>query len=72
VQIARELIDEVVTHAREDAPNECCGMIAADNGRAVRVYPAEKRPARPDRGAPPRAYHHTVESRFSISSTGVV
>ena len=27
-----------MAHARDDAPNECCGMIAADDGRAVRVY----------------------------------
>jgi len=47
VRIARELIDEVVAHARADAPNECCGMIAADDGRAVRVYPADNAAASP-------------------------
>jgi proteasome lid subunit RPN8/RPN11 len=41
VRIARELLDDVVAHARDDAPNECCGMIAADDGRAVRVYRAD-------------------------------
>jgi proteasome lid subunit RPN8/RPN11 len=47
VRIARELLDEVVAHARQDAPNECCGMIAADDGRAVRVYRAENAAASP-------------------------
>ena len=41
VRIARELLDEMVAHARADAPNECCGMIAARDGEAVRVYRAE-------------------------------
>ena len=34
------MIDEMVAHAREEAPNECCGLIAADDGDAVRVYRA--------------------------------
>jgi proteasome lid subunit RPN8/RPN11 len=36
--IARQLLDEIVAHAREEAPNECCGMIAARNGRATAVH----------------------------------
>jgi [CysO sulfur-carrier protein]-S-L-cysteine hydrolase len=37
----------MVAHARDDAPNECCGMVAADNGRAVEVYPAANAAASP-------------------------
>ena len=33
--IARALLDRIVAHARRDFPNECCGMIATDDGRAV-------------------------------------
>jgi [CysO sulfur-carrier protein]-S-L-cysteine hydrolase len=40
VRIGRDMIDEMVAHAREEAPNECCGMIAADDGDAIRVYRA--------------------------------
>jgi proteasome lid subunit RPN8/RPN11 len=47
VRIARQLIDELVAHAREDAPNECCGMIAARDGEAVRVYRARNAAASP-------------------------
>ena len=47
VRIARELLDEVLAHARADAPNECCGMIAARDGRAVRVYRARNTEASP-------------------------
>lgn len=31
--ISRDLHDELVAHARDDLPNECCGMIAARDGR---------------------------------------
>jgi proteasome lid subunit RPN8/RPN11 len=41
VKISQELYDELVAHAREDAPNECCGMIASRDGDAVAVYRAE-------------------------------
>ena len=40
MRIARHFLDEIVEHARAEAPNECCGMIAARNGEAVRVYRA--------------------------------
>jgi [CysO sulfur-carrier protein]-S-L-cysteine hydrolase len=34
------MIDEMVAHAREEAPNECCGLVASTNGDAVRIYRA--------------------------------
>ncbi len=40
MRIARELFDEIVAHARQDAPNECCGIIASRDGEAVKVYRA--------------------------------
>lgn len=41
MQIARELYDQLVAHARSEAPNECCGIVSANgDGRAVKVYPA--------------------------------
>jgi [CysO sulfur-carrier protein]-S-L-cysteine hydrolase len=47
VRIARELYDQLIAHARAEAPNECCGMIAAADGRAVAVHPAENAAASP-------------------------
>jgi [CysO sulfur-carrier protein]-S-L-cysteine hydrolase len=38
LRISSQLLDEIVAHAREDAPNECCGMIAARDGRATAVH----------------------------------
>src|SRR5438128_11564977 len=47
MRIARELYDDMVAHARADAPNECCGMVASREGEAVRVYRAENAAASP-------------------------
>jgi proteasome lid subunit RPN8/RPN11 len=47
VRIARELHDQLIAHARAEAPNECCGMIATADGRAVAVHPAENAAASP-------------------------
>lgn len=38
--IAPRLIDELVVHAREAAPFECCGLIGGRDGEAVTVYEA--------------------------------
>jgi proteasome lid subunit RPN8/RPN11 len=48
--IASDLLDELIAHARAEAPNECCGMIATEPGahaRAVRVYRATNAAASP-------------------------
>jgi proteasome lid subunit RPN8/RPN11 len=41
------MVEEVVAHAREEAPNECCGMIAAREGEAVAVHRARNAQASP-------------------------
>ena len=38
MRITREMYEDMVAHAREDAPNECCGMVATRDGDVVRVY----------------------------------
>jgi proteasome lid subunit RPN8/RPN11 len=48
--IARTLLDELTAHAREDAPNECCGVVAIEPGppaRAARVHRAVNTAASP-------------------------
>ncbi len=47
MKISRELHDEIVDHAREEAPNECCGMIASSDGTAVKIYRATNAAASP-------------------------
>jgi proteasome lid subunit RPN8/RPN11 len=49
LRISRQLLDDVIAHAREDAPNECCGMIAARDGEAVAVHRARNTAASPFR-----------------------
>ncbi len=40
MRIARELLEEIIAHAREESPRECCGMVSARDGEAVKVYRA--------------------------------
>jgi [CysO sulfur-carrier protein]-S-L-cysteine hydrolase len=40
MRIAKQLLDEIIDHARSEAPIECCGMVASRDGAAVRVYRA--------------------------------
>jgi proteasome lid subunit RPN8/RPN11 len=55
VLISRALLDELIAHAREEAPNECCGIVAVDldggdggqPARAARVHRAVNTAASP-------------------------
>ena len=47
MKISRALIDEMVAHAREDLPNECCGMIGGRDGEATEVVRVENSAASP-------------------------
>ena len=37
-RIPRAIVDEMVAHAREDLPNEACGMVHARDGVPVAVH----------------------------------
>jgi len=47
MRIAQALIDEIVAHAREDLPNECCGLIGGSGDVAKTVYRARNEFASP-------------------------
>jgi len=47
--LPRAFIDEMIAHALEDAPNECCGIIAGQDGRAVKLFRAHNAEASPYR-----------------------
>ncbi len=48
MRIARGLYDEIIEHARAEAPNECCGIVATNgDGHARRVYAATNKFASP-------------------------
>lgn len=40
MKASQKILDEIVTHARGDLPNECCGMIGGVDGEARTVYRA--------------------------------
>lgn len=47
--LPRSYVDEMIAHAREEAPNECCGIIAGADGRPVKLYRARNAEASPYR-----------------------
>ena len=53
--LSQSFIDEIIAHALEDAPNECCGIIAGEDGRAVKLFRAKNAEASP--------YRYSVEPK---------
>jgi [CysO sulfur-carrier protein]-S-L-cysteine hydrolase len=47
MRISESMIDEMVAHAREDLPNECCGLIGGAEGAAMTLYRARNAFASP-------------------------
>jgi proteasome lid subunit RPN8/RPN11 len=47
MRIPQSMIDEMVGHAREDLPNECCGLIGGADGEAQTLYRARNAFASP-------------------------
>jgi len=47
--LPKKFIDEMIGHARKEAPNECCGIIAGQDGRAVKLFRARNSEASPYR-----------------------
>ncbi len=51
----KRLVDGMVAQAREEAPNECCGVVAGKDGRAVKLFRARNAEASP--------YRYSVDSQ---------
>jgi proteasome lid subunit RPN8/RPN11 len=50
VKIAQDLLDAIIEHARRNAPNECCGLVATTrDGVALSVHPTTNIHASPFR-----------------------
>ena len=41
IRLPKEYLDEIIAHARAEAPYECGGVIAGLDGRAVKLYKVE-------------------------------
>jgi len=55
IRIEQRYIDGMIAHAREDAPNECCGILAGKDGRVLQLYRAVNAEQSP--------YRYSVDSR---------
>ncbi len=47
MRIPQDLVDELVDHARSEAPNECCGIVVVRDGAAESVHRARNIHASP-------------------------
>jgi proteasome lid subunit RPN8/RPN11 len=53
--LPREYVDAIVAQAREELPNECCGIVAGQDGRATRLIKAVNAEHSP--------YRYNIDSR---------
>jgi [CysO sulfur-carrier protein]-S-L-cysteine hydrolase len=47
MRVPKQVYDELLAHAREEAPNECCGLIGGSDGAAKTAYRARNAEASP-------------------------
>jgi len=47
MKFTQSQIDEMVAHARDDVPNECCGVVGSKDGAAQQVHRAVNAAASP-------------------------
>lgn len=48
-RIEKRYVEEMVAHAKAEKPNECCGILAGEDGRIVKLYRATNIEASPYR-----------------------
>jgi [CysO sulfur-carrier protein]-S-L-cysteine hydrolase len=58
VVIPAAMRDEIVAHARAGLPNEACGILGGNDGRAERFFPAES--------DEPSPFYYRIDSREQI------
>jgi proteasome lid subunit RPN8/RPN11 len=49
MKLPKSFVDEMVAHAVQGSPNECCGIIAGKDGRATKLFRAKNSEASPYR-----------------------
>jgi proteasome lid subunit RPN8/RPN11 len=47
MRIARSMLAQMIAQARDEAPNECCGIVGARDGQAVSIFPVRNAAASP-------------------------
>jgi proteasome lid subunit RPN8/RPN11 len=63
MRISKSIYEQMLEHAREETPNECCGLIGGRDGEAKTVYRARNAEASPLR------YNLDPQDQFRIMST---
>ena len=53
--LPKSIADEIIAHAQRDDPNECCGLLAGENGEVVAALPAANAAASP--------YRYVIDSK---------
>jgi proteasome lid subunit RPN8/RPN11 len=49
MRVPHQMLEEMIAHAREEAPNECCGMIGGVDGEAMSLHRTRNAEASPFR-----------------------
>jgi [CysO sulfur-carrier protein]-S-L-cysteine hydrolase len=62
MRIPKAIYEQMLEHAREEAPNECCGLIGGTDGEARTLYRAKNSEASPLR------YNLDPQDQFRIMS----
>ena len=47
--LPQTIVDELIAHAKNENPNECCGIVAGKNEKAIRIYRMTNREKSPFR-----------------------
>jgi proteasome lid subunit RPN8/RPN11 len=45
VHVSKDVFDALIAHAKGEAPNECCGLLAGKEGRLTAIYPIRNLPS---------------------------
>jgi proteasome lid subunit RPN8/RPN11 len=45
LRVPKGIWAEMITHARGEAPNECCGLLAGNEERVAQIYPIQNLPS---------------------------
>ena len=64
MRVPRQIVEEMIAHAREEAPNECCGMIGGADGSATTLYRTRNAEASPLR--------YSIHSQDLIDTTNAI
>ena len=72
MRISRELVDEMVSHARDDLPNECCGFISGKDDEALAVHRIANGEASPYRYMMDKDDQERAEAKIDADNQAVL